>query len=178
MNDEYIRAFKELWTSEEPEFHGEYLDVSGVEFAPRPVQKLHQPFWIGEESPAGIRRAATLGDGWLPVNGNPAYPLDTTEQFTETVSRLRRRLEAEGRDPHDFASRFGSVPWSGDETETSSRGERARFTGHDEQIADDIRSQEGLGVTHMGIDARGDTVSERLEAMEGFSTRVMPLVHG
>jgi probable F420-dependent oxidoreductase len=178
VSDEYIRAFKELWTSEEPEFHGEYLEVSGVEFAPKPVQKPHPPFWIGGESPAAIRRAATLGDGWLPVNGNPAYPLDTTERFTEAVSRLRRRLEAEGRDPHDFAIRFGSIPWSGDKTETSSGGDRVRFTGHDEQIADDIRSQEGLGVTHMGIDVRGDTVSERLEAMESFATRLMPLVHG
>ena len=178
VSDEYIRAFKELWTNEEPEFHGEYLDVSDVDFAPKPVQQPHPPFWIGGESPAAIRRAAILGDGWLPVDGNPTYPLNTTERFTEAVSRLRRRLGDQGRDPHDFAIRFGSVSWAGDERETSSHGQRVPFTGHDEQIADDIRAQERLGVTHMGVGFRGVGIEARLESMESFAARVMSLVHG
>ena len=178
VSDEYIRAFKELWTSEDPRVHGEFLEVSDVEFAPKPMQTPHPPFWIGGESPAAIRRAATLGDGWLPIASNPTYPLETAEQFTDAVSRLRRRLEDEGRDPHDFSIRFGTVPWSGGGTNASSLPDREPFTGHSEQIAEDIRAHETLGVTHMGVEARGDTTTEKLEGLESFAAQVMPLVAG
>ena len=178
VSDEYIRAFKELWASEDPQVHGEFLDVSDIDFAPRPVQTPHPPFWIGGESPAAIRRAATLGDGWLPIGSNPIHPLDTSEQFTAAVSRLRRRLEAEGRDPYDFAIRFGAVPWSGIGADGSSRSDRGPFTGHSEQIAEDIRVRESLGVTHMGVEVRGKTASEKLEGLESFAADVMPLVTG
>ena len=164
VSNEYIRAWKELWSEENPEFHGEYLDISDVDFAPKTVQQPHPPFWVGGESPAAIRRAATLCDGWLPSNSNPMYPLDTTEHFTDAVSRLRRRLEAAGRDPYDFVIRFASAAWDGDASKK-------------DQVADEIRGWAKLGVTHQNFGGRGSTVAERLDMMESFASEVFPLVH-
>ncbi len=164
VTDEYIRAFKELWTKQEPEFHGEYLDISEVDFAPKPVQKPHPPIWIGGQSPAAIRRAATLGDGWLPSPGVRDHPLDSPELFTKAVSRLRRHLEAAGRDPYDFVIRFGSAAWDGG-TKSSK-----------EELAEEVRGWEQLGVTHMNFGGSGDSLGERLEVMESFASDVMPLV--
>ena len=99
VSNEYIRAWKELWSKEEPEFHGEFLDFAEVDFAPKTVQQPSPPFWVGGESPAAIRRAATLCDGWLPSDSNPVYPLDTTERFTNAVSESQETPGSGGTRP-------------------------------------------------------------------------------
>ena len=65
LSDEYLAAMIELWTAENPEFHGEFVDISGVAFDPKPVQEPHPPIWIGGNSRAAMRRAARH-DGWMP----------------------------------------------------------------------------------------------------------------
>ena len=65
--DEYIDAMKVLWTADEPEYHGEFVDFAGIAFEPKPVQKPHPPLWIGGSSMAALRRAARVGDGWSPM---------------------------------------------------------------------------------------------------------------
>jgi probable F420-dependent oxidoreductase len=64
--DEYLRAMKELWTNEHPSYHGRYVEFKDIVFEPKPVQKPHPPLLIGGNSDAAMRRAALLGDGWLP----------------------------------------------------------------------------------------------------------------
>ena len=81
------------------------------------------------------------------------------------MSGLRRRLEAEGRDPHDFVIRFGGASWDGDVSKK-------------DQVAETIRGYEKLGVTHQNFSGGGSSVSERLELMESFAEEVFPLVHG
>ena len=74
--NEYLLAFKELWTSDSPSFAGKYCQFSDVQFLPKPVQKPHPPIWVGGQSRAAIRRAAELGNGWHPVGAIPAVPLE------------------------------------------------------------------------------------------------------
>jgi alkanesulfonate monooxygenase SsuD/methylene tetrahydromethanopterin reductase-like flavin-dependent oxidoreductase (luciferase family) len=54
ITNEYLLLFKELWTKENPEFHGKYVKVSDVGFLPKPLQRPHPPIWIGGHSPAGL----------------------------------------------------------------------------------------------------------------------------
>ena len=81
VSDEYIRVFKELWTSDAPTFEGKYASFSDIVFSPQPVQKPHPPIWIGGESPAALRRAARLGDAWYPIGSNPTYPCRPSGSF-------------------------------------------------------------------------------------------------
>ncbi|HTN69608.1 MAG TPA: LLM class F420-dependent oxidoreductase, partial [Methylomirabilota bacterium] len=76
VTDEYINAFRELWTSETPSFNGKYCSFSNIIFLPKPVQKPAIPIWIGGHSKQAIRRAARLGDGWHPIGGVPTIPLE------------------------------------------------------------------------------------------------------
>ena len=62
--DEALRLLKALWTEENPSFAGEYFAVHDCAMTPKPVQKPHVPIWVGGDSPAALRRAARLGDGW------------------------------------------------------------------------------------------------------------------
>ena len=43
VTNEYLRAFIELWTKDEPEFDGKYVSFSGITFLPKPVQKPYPP---------------------------------------------------------------------------------------------------------------------------------------
>ena len=64
VTDEFIRAFHDLWTNENPAFEGQYVRYKDITFEPKPVQKPHPPIWTGGESPPALRRAARLADGW------------------------------------------------------------------------------------------------------------------
>ena len=77
VTDEYIAAFKELWTSDDPRFEGKYVRFSNIDFTPKPVQRPHPPIWVGGESGPALRRTAKLGDVWYPIQANPAFPMDS-----------------------------------------------------------------------------------------------------
>jgi probable F420-dependent oxidoreductase len=64
--DERILALKAIWTQDEAEFHGEYVDFAPIVQWPKPVRKPHPPVYIGGDSPAAAARAGRIGDGWMP----------------------------------------------------------------------------------------------------------------
>jgi probable F420-dependent oxidoreductase len=66
LTDEYIRVLKTAWTAERPAFEGEFVRFKDVIIEPKPVQKPHPPIFIGGNSKPAMRRAAQLGDGWIP----------------------------------------------------------------------------------------------------------------
>jgi probable F420-dependent oxidoreductase len=93
--DEYVRALRVLWTDEEPEFHGEHLDFGPLYFDPKPVHPGGPPIIIGGESLPALRRAATLGDGWIGVGHTP-------ESAAEMVSRIDELRARAGRADEPF----------------------------------------------------------------------------
>src|SRR5436305_7655183 len=49
VTDEYIDAFRVLWTKPAPAFAGRYTKFDGIVLEPKPVQKPHPPIWVGGE---------------------------------------------------------------------------------------------------------------------------------
>src|SRR5207249_1869006 len=62
--DDALRAMRALWTMDKPEHHGSSASFSKVAAYPHPIQRPIPPIVIGGESPAAMRRAITLGNGW------------------------------------------------------------------------------------------------------------------
>jgi probable F420-dependent oxidoreductase len=87
LTDERIRAMIEMWTNEEPEFHGRYVDFDPIGIWPKPVQKPYPPIYVGGGKGA-FERVAQFGDAWL---ANGLLP-DKLEPM------LRVLREAAGRD--------------------------------------------------------------------------------
>ena len=58
VTDEYIRAWKTLWTEDRPSMDGKYAKFDNVVFEPKPVSKPHPPIWVGGESGPSLRRVA------------------------------------------------------------------------------------------------------------------------
>jgi probable F420-dependent oxidoreductase len=176
VGNEYIRAFRELWTNDNPAFEGTYCRFSDVTFAPKPVQQPHPPIWTGGESPAALRRAGRLADAWYPIGSNPRFPVGTPEQFAECAASVKRHAREAGRDPSSLDFAYSANWYNDHEAQRLPSGARRPLTGAPEQIADDIKRYEELGVRHLMVNLQGDTVEQSLERMERFATRVMPLV--
>jgi probable F420-dependent oxidoreductase len=181
VTDEYIRAFKELWTSDEPSFQGKYCQFDNISFLPKPVQKPHPPIWVGGESNRALRRAARLGDVWHPLGTNPSFPLGTPQQLKAAIGRLAVLAEREGRDSGEIDVAFRVQGY-----QPSSNGggsaNREPFTGPLESIASDIRIYEDMGVSTLIVDFGGVASSgisdpvQVMQRMEEFATNVWPRV--
>jgi probable F420-dependent oxidoreductase len=74
LMNERIRAMIEIWTKDEPEFHGQYVDFDPIGIWPKPVQKPYPPIYVGGGSRA-FERVAQFGDAWL-ANGLPPGKLE------------------------------------------------------------------------------------------------------
>ncbi|HEY7692582.1 MAG TPA: TIGR03619 family F420-dependent LLM class oxidoreductase [Gaiellaceae bacterium] len=70
--DEAMRALRSLFGPSPASFSGRFFSFAGIEIAPRPAQPGGLPLWVGGRSDAAIRRAAELGDGWIPIWVSPA----------------------------------------------------------------------------------------------------------
>jgi probable F420-dependent oxidoreductase len=81
--DDALRAMRALWTMEHPEHHGSFAAFSKVAAYPRPMQRPMPPVVIGGESPAAMRRAITMGNGWYGFG----LTLERTKQLIEDLKR-------------------------------------------------------------------------------------------
>ena len=62
---EQLTIMKALWTQEFVSCEGRYFKVEG-KLEPKPITKPHPPVWIGGWGDLALKRAATLGDNWIP----------------------------------------------------------------------------------------------------------------
>ena len=63
---ERLEAMKAIWTQEEPEYHGEFVNFDKMKQWPKPVQAPYPPIIVGGAFPYAARRAIRYGNGWIP----------------------------------------------------------------------------------------------------------------
>src|SRR6266704_6563979 len=63
---ERVLAMKALWTQEQAEFHGRFVNFDPVWMYPKPKQKPHPPLLLGGETDHTIKRVVEFCDGWFP----------------------------------------------------------------------------------------------------------------
>ncbi|HSA81172.1 MAG TPA: TIGR03619 family F420-dependent LLM class oxidoreductase [Geminicoccaceae bacterium] len=176
VTDEYLQAFKILWTENDPRFAGRHVQFTNISFLPKPVQKPHPPIWVGGESPPAQRRAVRYGDAWFPIGNNPRHPLDTVARFKAGVEKLHEVAEQNGRDPKTIGLAF-YAGWF-DEAKPVARledGERHILTGSPADIAEDIAALGELGVTNLVLNFQRDTLERSLASMQHFADEIRPL---
>jgi probable F420-dependent oxidoreductase len=89
---ERIEAMKEIWTKDEAEYHGEFVDFPPLWSWPKPVQKPHPPVYIGGNGEHTLRRVIQYGDAWMPIPGRGA-------NIGERMKELQEMASAAGRGP-------------------------------------------------------------------------------
>jgi probable F420-dependent oxidoreductase len=175
-SNEYIEAFRALWTQAAPSYQGEFIAFRDVLFEPKPVQRPHLPIWVGGEGTAARRRAGRLGDGWYPTIRNPKEPLDTPAAFAAALADVHRHAQAAGRDPMALDIALFAPGYSLGAPQKGSGGQRIAFTGSAQQIAQDIRAYEAVGVRHIVIGLESSNLQDHLDRVEGYAKEVVPLV--
>jgi len=121
---ERVLAMKEIWTKEEAEFHGEFVNFDKIWSHPKPVQKPHPPILMGGYGPTTFDRVIRFCDGWLPLG----YRMNVTD-LVQKVTALRRQAEETGRDSKSISiTVFGASPEPATIQELAKAGvERAVF---------------------------------------------------
>ena len=173
VTDEYIDAFKVLWTEASPKFTGRYTKFDGIVLEPKPVQRPHPPIWVGGEGPAALRRAAQVGDAWYPIGSNNAHLLDTLPRLEAGIARLHKAVVAAGREPKSVGVAFRVKRYGPAVPPVASNGERRLFSGSEADIIADFRGLRDLGVTDIDIDFGRPTASAVIAEMRRFKAAVI-----
>ncbi len=101
---EQVLAMKEIWTKDEPEFHGKFVNFDKIWSWPKPAQKPHPPVLLGGESAHTLQRVVDFCDGWFP-RGRAA------EIIMPALKDLGERAAKAGRDMKTISvSVFGAKP--------------------------------------------------------------------
>ncbi|MDH3754478.1 MAG: LLM class F420-dependent oxidoreductase [Acidimicrobiia bacterium] len=90
--DEYVDVLRAVWSGSHVEFHGEFVDFDPLTCTPRPVQGGNIPLLVGGDTPAAVRRAARLADGYFPGEADPG-------KLAELIAAVRAECTAQERDP-------------------------------------------------------------------------------
>ena len=93
---ERVLAMKEIWTKEEAEFRGEFVNFDAIRAHPKPVQKPHPPIIMGGDGARTFDRVIEFADGWMPISRPHTNPV-------AKIPELRRRIEKAGRDPKSIS---------------------------------------------------------------------------
>ncbi len=162
MGPSQIRMYFELpqiWTTDPVELHGEYYQVPKSTIQPKPVQKPYPPICLAAYTPSGLKRAATLANGWFPA-GVPS------DGLKEMIAGLKGMGQEAGRDPAelDVVVRANVVV-----TEEPQGDERFMFLGSLDQIKSDIAATRELGVTELHFDP---SFSPDGVSIDGFLSRM------
>lgn len=89
---EMVGALRQLWMSEQAEYHGEFLDFGPLWCDPKPFQQSGPPLLAAATGAKAIRSCLPWTDGWLP--GDAAY-----RDLPTALSEFRRAVQETDRDP-------------------------------------------------------------------------------
>ncbi len=89
---ESVLAWRQLWTEEEAEYHGEFIDFERCWSYPKPVTPGGPPVLMGTESKWAFDRIAEYCDGWIPRNGR-ADLAGGMEQLRAACDRAERNFD-------------------------------------------------------------------------------------
>lgn len=87
---ERIEAMKEIWSSDEATYHGEFVNFERIWSWPKPAQKPHPPILVGGDGERTLQRVVRYGDEWMPIGRSG-------RQFGERIKELAELAAKAGR---------------------------------------------------------------------------------
>lgn len=87
---ENVLAMKRIWSDDEPEYHGEFVDFDKIWSWPKPIQVGGPRIWLGAQSKWAFDRVVDYCDGWMPISDFGG--------MGEGLQSLREACQRGGRD--------------------------------------------------------------------------------
>jgi len=164
--DEAIGSIAAALVDEYPDLPGPRWPAKDVGVSPRPVQKPRPPIWVGGSSRPALRRAATLGDGWLPQTVRRA---ELRQQIAELLEFREAARNGAPLDIGALAGTFhvGAASWD---------VPKGTLTGSPSNIAENLAELADMGVAHVQLRFPSRSVEELCDQMAAFGGDVAPLL--
>ena len=138
--------------------------VNGFGARPRPTQSPRPPIWIAGSSPAAIRRAGRLADGWLPQGPSDAEMVAILQAERARHGRAGRPMMIGHITPFLYV---GDPGWDvGDGV----------LTGSAPSIAERILADTADGVNQIQVRFKARSCEELCDQMVAFGSEVAPLL--
>ena len=170
MTDEFLGIMQALWRQANPEFHGKYYDIDGIQFEPKPIQQPGIPVWVGGHTKAALRRTAKYGSCWHTTRQTPEF-------VAENLPYLRDRIKKEGRELSevtvslkrslhftDMGMNEGGYVRSGGSLVASTR-----------EVLEDLHACQEIGIDQLTYDFRVETVPDCIKVMEHIAEHILPV---
>ena len=90
--DEAIAVMRKLWSESHVNHEGRFFRLEDATMLPKPIQKPGPPIWVAGRSEAAMKRAASLGDGYMPYLFSP-------ERYRDSLAKVSAFAQQHGRDP-------------------------------------------------------------------------------
>ena len=100
---EQVQALKTIWTQDEAEFHGDFVNFDALWSWPKPLQQPHPPIFLGGETSYTLQRVVDHCDGWLPRSRRP-------ELILQGISEIKERAAKAGRDVKTISITASGAP--------------------------------------------------------------------
>ena len=166
--DEAIEVMRGVWTTDDFSYEGRNFTARGQTADPKPTRAI--PIWIGGNSGLSRRRAATVGDGWVPFPAPRGLAATARTVRLETLDDLRgmlddlwRQVDSAGRDPAEIDISFTTLAGGGP-------GD-ADF--NPEAHLEALQQLAELAVTWCAAPLPADSLNHSLEALQRYGESVI-----
>ena len=139
--DEILRAFKVLWSEENPVAGGRVLSGSASSASrPSRCRSRTPPIWVGGDSPGAFRRVVTLGDGWHATSKTPAQLREALDKLRAAADKAKRPFES-----IELSIRFGITD--------------AMLAQGKQAVVDVLAEYKRIGLAHIVLEFRRDDLA-------------------
>lgn len=180
--DEAIPLLRRLWTAEPVSHQGRHFAMDDVRIHPAPAQPGGPPIIVSGRQPVAMRRAALLGDGWMPYLYSP-------RRYAESVARIHEHADEAGRaldrfewlafvfvnaDADAARARAGAAEFLGGtyRQDFDAFLDRVAATGTPAQVADRLGEYIAAGARHLLLAIASPTNQRRIA--ETIASDVLP----
>jgi probable F420-dependent oxidoreductase len=163
--EEWVEILRACWSQPTPSHDGAHYAFAPVHFDPRPARAI--PILLGGNSPAALRRAGRIGDGWFGTGL-------TVAELHDAIAVVRRAAEETGRDPAGLTLGMGATV----KLTAEERAHERHLLGTPAQVAERVAGIRAAGIDHLELrfapmrDPAGPSLERTLEMMALFATEV------
>jgi probable F420-dependent oxidoreductase len=156
--DETIRLWRHLWSGSREPFTGAFHEIRDFAFEPLPAQGANLPVIVGGHSPAALRRAGMIGDGYQSSSTGP-------EAYEQRLPLIRAAAVASGRPMPALSARVAVE-------DGAASGAGYRLSGSPADMLAEVRAFVGLGVEQLVVGFEPRDAERYVAAMERFDREV------
>ncbi len=165
--DEFLEVLNKIWYNGTVEHKGKYYSIPKSVIGPKPYQKKI-PTYLAGFTPKALNRIISSGaNGWI---GIPQLDLDAFKQGQE---QLRKAAKEHGRDPNSVEFPVLVFP---EVSEKDLGNDRLPVNGSPQQIAQDLKEFENLGVDHVNLVFDFGSVATDLEKRLSYAKQIRDAV--